>query len=80
MTDQLQKNWFFSKKELEECSNETYEKLKINLPMNKKDVTLTMGSDDWGVSFISYGSKDEMTELINMILTWKKFYEENHTQ
>lgn len=68
-------NWYFSKDELEECSDETYEKLKIHLPMTKKDVHLNMGQDDWGVRFLSYGNSEEMTELTNMILTWKEVYD-----
>lgn len=61
----------FSKKELEECSNKTFQKLKIRLPNCKEDVHLHIGTDDWGVHFISYGNRDEMTELLNMILKWK---------
>lgn len=62
----------FSKKELEECSNTTFEKLKVYLPICKEDVHLNIGSDDWGVRFISYGDMDKMTELLNMILEWKE--------
>ncbi len=62
---------YFSKEELLECSNETYEKLKIHLPKCKKDIHINMGQDDWGVKFISYGNEDEMHELINLILEWK---------
>lgn len=68
-------NWYFSKQELEECTDETFQKLKVHLPMAKKDVHLNMGRDDWGVRFISYGDEDEMTELINTILTWKEVYD-----
>lgn len=62
---------YFSKKELEDCTNTTFEKLKIHLPMCKEDVHLNIGTDDWGVHFISYGDRDKMTELINIILGWK---------
>src|SRR3989304_545029 len=34
-------------------------------------VHLSIGTDDWGVHFISYGNRDEMTELVNIILEWK---------
>ena len=62
---------YFSKKQLEECNNRTFGKLKIHLPICKEDVHFHIGTDDWGVHFISYGNMDEMTELVNMILTWK---------
>lgn len=65
------KPFFFSKKELEECSDETYNKLKVYLPRCKKEIALNMGKDDWGVRYISYGDEDEISELINMILEWK---------
>jgi len=62
----------FSKKELEECSNTTFEKLIIHLPMCNEDVHLNIGKDDWGVRFISYGDIDKMWELLNMIYEWKE--------
>src|SRR3989304_3761940 len=62
---------YFSKKQLEECDNRTFRKLKIPLPRCKDDVHLSIGTDDWGVHFISYGNRDEMTELVNIILEWK---------
>jgi len=62
---------YFSKNQLEECNDKTYKKLKIYLPRCKDDVHLSIGTDDWGVHFISYGNMDEMTELVNMILEWK---------
>ena len=63
---------FFSKKELEECTNTTFEALKVYLPRCKEDVHLNIGTDDWGVRFISYGNIDEMAELVNLILDWKR--------
>ena len=61
----------FSKKQLEECTNTTFEKLIIHLPKCKRDVYLNTRKDDWGVYYISYGTLDKMTELINLILEWK---------
>src|SRR3990172_3111044 len=49
----------------------TNPKLMIPLPRCKDDVHLSIGTDDWGVHFISYGNRDEMTELVNIILEWK---------
>src|SRR3989304_394590 len=54
-----------------ECDNRTFRKLKIPLPRCKDDVHLSIGTDDWGVHFISYGNRDEMTELVNIILECK---------
>jgi len=75
LTVQRESKVFFSKRELEECSEETYNKLKIYLPRCKETVSLNMGRDDWGVRYVSYGNDDEMTELINLILTWKEAYD-----
>jgi len=67
----MNKPQYFSKKELEECSNKTYKKLKVYLPKCKETVYLSVGTDDWGVHFVSYGDMDKMTELVNLILEWK---------
>lgn len=51
--------------------HETYEKLKIYLPRCKKEIGLSITTDDWRVHSVSYGNRDEMTELVNLILELK---------
>jgi hypothetical protein len=70
----------FTKEDLIEGKNETYDKLKVYLPKSKKTVYINMVHDDWGVYSISYGSEEEITELINLIFKWKKSYDKQRNK